>query len=81
MTRKSDGIVAGYDGSPGAERALRWAVREAWERGTVLTVCLAWSPEYLALFGMASVSGLAERKGEEILAYGARTPGMRWARK
>jgi hypothetical protein len=81
MTRKNDGIVVGYDGSPGAEEALRWAVREAWERNTVLTVCLAWSPEYLALFGVASVSGLAERKGEEILAYGARTPGMRWARK
>lgn len=26
MTGKSDGIVAGYDGSPGAEEALRWAV-------------------------------------------------------
>ena len=71
MTRKSDGIVAGYDGSPGAERALRWAVREAWERGTVLTVCLAWAPEYLAMLGEASVSDLARRKGEEILAKGA----------
>ena len=63
MTRKSDGIVAGYDGSPGAERALRWAVREAWERSTVLTVCLAWAPEYLTLLDEASVSDLAQRKG------------------
>lgn len=43
MTGKSDGIVAGYDGSPGAGEALRWAVREARERSTVLTVCLAWA--------------------------------------
>ena len=71
MTRKSDGIVVGYDGSPGAERALRWAVREAWERGTMLTVCLAWAPEYLAMLGEASVYDLARRKGEEILAKGA----------
>ncbi|HEY7260225.1 MAG TPA: universal stress protein [Trebonia sp.] len=72
MTGTRDGIVAGYDGSPGAEEALRWAVQEAWERGTVLTVCFAWSPEYLALLGVASVCDLAERKAEEILAQGAR---------
>ena len=47
--REEDGIVAGYDGSPGADEALRWAVREACERGTVLTVCLAWAPEYVAM--------------------------------
>lgn len=75
MTRKSDGIVTGYDGSPGAEEALRWAVREAWERDTVLTVCFAWSPEDLALLGVASVAGLAQRKGEEILALGAQYAG------
>ena len=75
MTRKIDGIVAGYDGSPGAEQALQWAVREAWERSTVLTVCLAWAPEYLTLLDEASVSDLAQRKGEEILAKGARYAG------
>lgn len=71
MTGKNDGIVAGYDGSPGADEALRWAVREARERSTVLTVCLAWAPEYLAMLGEASVYDLAQRKGEEILARGA----------
>src|SRR5690349_3181601 len=40
MTGTTYGIVAGYDGSPGAAQALRWAVREAWARGTTLTVCL-----------------------------------------
>jgi nucleotide-binding universal stress UspA family protein len=71
MTGKNDGIVAGYDGSAGADQALRWAVREAGERGTVLTVCLAWAPEYLAMLDDASVYELAQRKGKEILAHGA----------
>ncbi len=75
MTGKTDGIIAGYDGSPGAEEALRWAVREARERDTVLTVCFAWEPEYLALLGVASVSDLAERKAEEILAHGVQYAG------
>ena len=35
------GIVAGYDGSPGGGDALRWAAREARERGTMLTVVVA----------------------------------------
>jgi hypothetical protein len=43
MTGNSDGIVPGYGGSPGADEALRWAVRGARERGAVLTVCLAWA--------------------------------------
>jgi len=75
MTRKNDGIVAGYDGSPGAEQALQWAVREARDRGTMLTVCLAWAPEHLTLLDEAPVSDLAQRKGEEILAKGARYAG------
>lgn len=33
------GIVAGYDGSPGAAQALRWAAREARARDAALTVC------------------------------------------
>jgi hypothetical protein len=41
MTGTAYGIVAGYDGSPGAAQALRWAAREAWARGTTLMVCLA----------------------------------------
>ena len=36
MTGMTHGIVAGYDGSPGAAQALRWAAREAWARGTTL---------------------------------------------
>jgi nucleotide-binding universal stress UspA family protein len=48
MTGMTDGIIAGYDGSPGSDEALRWAAREARSRGTVLTVCFAWPPFDLA---------------------------------
>ena len=51
MTGMTDGIIAGYDGSPGSDEALRWAAREAWARGTALTICLAWPPDDLALPG------------------------------
>jgi len=39
MTRVTDGIVSGYDGTPGSTDAVRWAAREAWARDTTLTVC------------------------------------------
>ena len=44
MAGHTDGILAGYDGSPSSERALSWAAREARSRGIVLTVCHAWAP-------------------------------------
>jgi nucleotide-binding universal stress UspA family protein len=72
MTGMTDGIVAGYDGSPGSMQALRWAVREADARGTVLTLCVAWAPDSLMLTSDSPVHGLARRRGEEILARGIR---------
>jgi nucleotide-binding universal stress UspA family protein len=54
--------AAGYDGSPGAEAALRWAVREAKQRETELTICLARAPQYLAVLGEPFVYDLARRK-------------------
>ncbi|GAA3939041.1 universal stress protein [Actinomadura viridis] len=38
------GVLVGYDGSRGGERALEWAVREAGSHGTLLTVCTAGTP-------------------------------------
>lgn len=72
MTASRGGIVAGYDGSPGSDEALRWAVEEAKMRGCVLTVCQAWAPRYLALLGDAAVYDLARQRGETILACGVR---------
>src|SRR5918911_658590 len=39
MKTTRHGILAGFDGSPGSEQAVRWAVREARARGEPLTVC------------------------------------------
>jgi nucleotide-binding universal stress UspA family protein len=70
MTGTTYGIVAGYDGSPGAAQALRWAAREAWARGTTLTVCLAWTPDHMELPTESALSALAREHGQEILARG-----------
>lgn len=69
MTEVKYGIVAGYDRSPGSNDALRWAAREAWARGTDLTVVLAWD---LARFGEddPEVADLAMQRGERALARG-----------
>jgi nucleotide-binding universal stress UspA family protein len=63
-------IVAGYDGSAGAEQAIAWAAREARSRGSALTVCLAQSPAYPAA-PAAAPDGEARRAAEEALAPGA----------
>jgi nucleotide-binding universal stress UspA family protein len=70
MTGMTYGIVAGYDGSPDGARALRWAAREAQARGTTLTVCLAWTPDHMALPTESDLSDLARQHGREILARG-----------
>jgi nucleotide-binding universal stress UspA family protein len=70
MTETRHGIVAGYDGSPGAAQALRWAAREARARGMTLTVCLAWTPDHMELPTESALCDLARRHGQEILARG-----------
>jgi nucleotide-binding universal stress UspA family protein len=73
MTGTIHGILAGYDGSPGSERALRWAAREARSRGTIVTVCHAWAPEYIpAPSGDDGAFDRARRTGERGLAEGWR---------
>jgi len=75
MAGMTDGVVAGYDGSASSDEALRWAAREAWARGTVLTICLAWPPGELALPADPGIHDRARQRGEEILARGARSIG------
>ena len=70
MTETTYGIVAGYDGSPGAAQALRWAAREARARGTTLTVCLAWTPDHMELPAETDLCDLAREHGREILTRG-----------
>jgi nucleotide-binding universal stress UspA family protein len=75
MTGMTDGIIAGYDGSAGSDEALRWAAWETRARGTMLTICLAWPPDDLALLGDSGVHDRARQRGEEILARGVRSLG------
>jgi nucleotide-binding universal stress UspA family protein len=70
MTGMTNGIVAGYDGSPGSAEAVCWATREAWARGTTLTVCLAWTPDHMTLPTDSAIVDLARQQGKEILARG-----------
>jgi nucleotide-binding universal stress UspA family protein len=75
MSGMTDGIVAGYDGSPGSDEALRWAAREAWARGTALTICLAWPAPDLRQLGDWGAHDRARQLGGEILAQGVRVAG------
>jgi nucleotide-binding universal stress UspA family protein len=70
MTGMADGIVAGYDGSPGSADAVCWAAREARARHTTLTVCLAWAPDHTMLPTDSAIADLAGQHGKEILARG-----------
>jgi nucleotide-binding universal stress UspA family protein len=70
MTGVTDGIVVGYDGSPGSAEAVHWAAREAQARDTTLTVCLAWTPDHMELPTDSALSELARQQGKEILARG-----------
>jgi len=69
MTDTVNGILAGYDGSPGSQRALEWAIWEARARGAVLTVCHAWEPGYGAPPGDAAAD-LTWQYSERVLAGG-----------
>ena len=75
MTGRTDGIIAGYDGSAGSDEALRWAAREAWARGTALTICLAWPAADLLQLGVWGAHDRAQHLGGEILARGVRLAG------
>jgi nucleotide-binding universal stress UspA family protein len=75
MTGMTDGIIVGYDGSSGADEALRWGAREAWARGTALTICVAWPAPDLLLLGDWGAHDRARHLGGEILARGVRLAG------
>jgi nucleotide-binding universal stress UspA family protein len=77
MADTTYGVLVGYDGSAGSDRALSWAVREAKAREAVLTVCLAWTEWYDARRASAGppgdvVADYARRAAEEVAAGGFR---------
>lgn len=75
MTGMTDGIITGYDGSAGSDDALYWAAREAWSRGTALTICLAWPAADLQQLGDWGAHDRARQLGGPILAQGVRLAG------
>jgi len=70
MAGMTDGVVVGYDGSPGSDLALRWAAREAHDREARLTICYAWAPEHPALAIEPPLYEPQKRRGEEIMRRG-----------
>ena len=75
MTGMTNGVIAGYDGSVCGDEALRWAAREAWARGTALTICLTWPAADLLLLGDWGARDRAQQLGGDILARGVRLAG------
>lgn len=75
MTGITEQIVVGYDGSADSELALRWAAREASDRGVTLTVCHAWAPEELSLIFEPTVFELAQSHGDKIVKRGVEHAG------
>ena len=75
MTGMTDGIIVGYAGSTGSDEELRWAAREAWARGTALTICLAWPAPDLLRLGDWGAHDRAQHLGGEILARGVQLAG------
>jgi nucleotide-binding universal stress UspA family protein len=64
------GVVAGYDGSESAQRALDWAVDEARARRLGLTICHAWQIPYPGVM-MPLTQDLREG-AEQVLAEAVR---------
>lgn len=65
MSRKSDPIVVGVDGTPASDRALAWAVDEAVTRGCPLHVVNVW--QYEALVDWTETSAQREQAASEQL--------------
>lgn len=75
-------VVVGYDGSPGSERALHWAVREARLRYLPLVICHAFEWPFPTRLttpeGIRNMFAAAERVAEEGVARaGALDPRLR----
>jgi nucleotide-binding universal stress UspA family protein len=65
------GVLAGFDGSPGSEEALIWAVQEARARGEKLTLCHVWGPPApTRLSEVSEATQAAEQAGQWTLACG-----------
>lgn len=80
MAGTGHGILVGYDGSSGSQRALKWAAREARQRRVALTVCHAWTRGHSGPPGGPGQDDPARRSAERILASGLRLTGSQQVR-
>jgi nucleotide-binding universal stress UspA family protein len=72
----SEKIVVGFDGSPGSQRALDWALRHAVALGMSVDVVQAWSP---GEFGSDSELGdYTQAKLEKEVDAVATPAGVEW---
>ncbi|GAA4507510.1 universal stress protein [Actinoallomurus oryzae] len=63
-------VVVGYDGSPGAEQALRWGAEEAQLRDLPLVLCHAWHWPYPFHPLAREILDQVENVGATVLAAG-----------
>jgi nucleotide-binding universal stress UspA family protein len=63
-------VLAGFDGSPAGERALRWAAEEARLRRMPLTVCHAWHWPYPVPPSGPGALETVRRMGQRVLDRG-----------
>ncbi|MDA0633922.1 universal stress protein [Nonomuraea sp. MCN248] len=71
MNEDELGVVVGYDGSPSAREALRWAADEAEGRGLPLTVCHAWDWPHHEWPGELVPLGLVQRPARRLVKAAA----------
>jgi nucleotide-binding universal stress UspA family protein len=81
MASTEHGILVGYDGSSSAQIALRWAAREARDRGVALTVCLAWMPGSAGPSAGMGQEDLARQSAGWILAGASDMAGAETVRQ
>jgi nucleotide-binding universal stress UspA family protein len=61
-------IVVGFDGSPGSEAALRWALHEAMAREQQVLVVQAWAPTTSYAVGVAGAAWPARPYPQQLAA-------------
>lgn len=63
-------VLAGYDGSPGSERAVRWAAEQAWIRRLPLNICHTWHWPYPVPPSGPTALEIARKMGQHTLDHG-----------
>ncbi|MCD0450175.1 universal stress protein [Actinocorallia sp. API 0066] len=60
------GVLVGYDGSEGGDRALEWAAQEASARGLSLTICHVWQVVYPGFTAVMPMEAMEETAAQLV---------------